>query len=225
MKLRGNNDEIKCVLFDLDGLLVNSEKLYWDANIQAAREENLPIPEDSYLKNIGASVKAIGEFYHKYFATTEAKDKYIERTDEIVDQWTDQGKLKLRPGVQRALDYFQGQNLKMAIVSSNYDQVVQKFAWKTGIRNYFDFHLSYQDVLDDHLKAKPAPDIYLKAVKESGMAKENILVFEDSSTGVAAAKNAGLKVVMIPFLLPANAEDKKNATLICQDFNQFLDEI
>lgn len=140
-------------------------------------------------------------------------------------QWTDEGKLKLQPGVQEALDEFEKRGLKMAIASSNYENVVQHAMWVTGIRNYFDFHLSYLDVQRGHIKAKPAPDIYLEAAKKMNLPKENILVFEDSSTGVQAAANAGLKCVMVPDLKAPSVKDKQNATMICQNFFEFLKKI
>lgn len=225
MKVHGINDEIKGVLFDLDGLLVNSEQLYWDANIQAAQEEKLDVPKDSYLKLAGATVKEMEEFYHHYFKTEAARDKFIKRTDELVWQWTDQGKLKLQPGVQAALDTFQKLGLKMAIASSNYQDVVDHVLWTTGIRNYFDFRLTYADVQKGSIKAKPAPDIYLLAAQKINLKKEQLLIFEDSSTGVQAAKNAGIKVVMIPDLLPPSKLDRSNATLIFENFFEFLKNI
>lgn len=225
MRVAGINDDIKGIIFDMDGLLVNSEHLYWKANIQAAKEMKLNCPKDSYLKLIGASVQEMQAFYHQYFKSTAERDQFIKRTDDLVWQWTDEGKLKLQPGVQQALDEFQKKNLPLAIASSNYDKVVQHDLWVTGTRNYFSFYLSYLDVQKGKIKAKPAPDIYLAAAKKMRLPKENLLVFEDSSTGVASATNAGIKVVMIPDLLPATTTDRKNATLICQSFFEFLKKI
>lgn len=76
-----------------------------------------------------------------------------------------------------------------------------------------------------NIKAKPAPDIYLLAAKKINIPKKNLLVFEDSSTGVASASAAGLKCVMIPDLKKPTSIDKKNATLICNDFYHFIKKI
>lgn len=225
MKVKGLKDEIDGILFDLDGLLINSESLYWKSNVQAAKEASLDIPEDSYLKLAGATVKEMQAFYHKYFKNEEERDRFIKRTDDLVWQWTDEGKLKLQAGAQEALDRFQTLGLQMAIASSNYEDVVEHALWATGIRNYFNFHLSYLDVQKGKIKAKPAPDIYLAAAKKINLPKKNLLVFEDSSTGVQAAKNAGIKVVMIPDLLPPTDKDRQNASMICKSFFEFLQKI
>lgn len=225
MKIKDITEPIEGVIFDMDGLLVNSEKLYWDANIVAAKEANLDIPDDSYLKLVGSSVKEMEEFYHRHFKTKADRDKFIKRTDELFWKWTDEGKLKLQPGVREALQLFKKKQIKLAIASSNYDEVVAHNLGVLKIKDYFDFYLSYKDVEAGKIKAKPAPDIYLLAAKKMQLPANNLLVFEDSSTGVAAASAAGLKCVMVPDLKPATDLDKKNATLICKDFYTFIEKI
>ena len=224
MKVTGIKNNIQGIIFDMDGLLVDSEKLYWQANIQAAHEFGLDIPDDSYLKLIGASNEQMQQFYQRYFPSDKVRDEFIKRTDDLVWQWADEGKVKLRPGVQKALNVFDKQHLKMAIASSNYQAVVDKFVWLTGIRQYFKFRLSYKDVVENRLKPKPAPDIYLMAQTKLNIPKENLLIFEDSSTGVAAAKNAGINCVMIPDLKTPTQTDKDYA-LIYDNFDNFLSQV
>ncbi|MCF1851532.1 HAD family phosphatase [Lactobacillus jensenii] len=225
MKVLGINGDIKGVIFDLDGLLVNSEKLYWQANIQAAKEAKLDIPEDSYLKLTGATAKDMQNFYHKYFATEVERDAFIKRTDDLVWQWTDEGKLKLQKGVRKALDRFKTSDLRMAIASSNYKKVIEHALDKTGIESYFDFYLSYDDVEKFNLAPKPAGDIYSLAAKKLNLNKQEVIIFEDSSTGIAATKDAGIQGIMIPDLKSPSLKDKENASLICQSFLDFLEEI
>ncbi|WP_223895203.1 HAD family hydrolase [Lactobacillus helsingborgensis] len=225
MRVHGIEEDIKGILFDMDGLLVNSENLYWQANIQAAKEAHIGTPDDIYLKLVGSTNTDMNDFYLQYFANTEQRDQFIKRTDELVWQWTDEGKLKLRPGVQKALDLFQQAGLPMAVVTSNTEDVVEHNLWATGARNYFQFHLNYDDVQKNKVKPKPAPDIYLLAADRLNVAKENILAFEDSAPGLLAAVNAGIKCVMVPDLIPASAKDKQKATFVCQDFYEFLKKI
>lgn len=225
MKIEGIDGDIKGAIFDMDGLLVDSEKLYWDANIQAAKEENIPVPHDAYLNLVGATVADMENFYHKYFKTVEARNKFIKRTDDIVWEWINEGRLTLRPGVKEALDYFEQHNIKMAIASSNYKKVIELVIEKLKIQKYFEFYLSYADVVAGKIKAKPAPDIYLLAAKKINLPKNELMVFEDSSTGVEAAKNAGIDVVMVPDLKQPTSKDRKNATLIVKDFFEFLNKV
>ncbi len=225
MRVQGIEDEIKGILLDMDGLLVNSENLYWEANIQAAKEADLGTPDDIYLKLVGSTTTDMDDFYLKYFKNKEQQDQFIKRTDDLVWQWTEEGKLKLRPGVQKALDLFQKAGLPMAVVTSNTEDVVEHNLWTTGSRNYFQFHLNYDDVKKNNVKPKPAPDIYLLAAKKLQVPQNNILAFEDSSPGLLAAVNANLKCVMVPDLIPASKKDYQNAVFVCQDFYQFLKKV
>lgn len=225
MKIAGINDEINGILFDMDGLLVNSENLYWKANIQASKEAGLNTPDDMYLKLVGSTINDMADFYHHYFQTDTDRTRFIKRTDELVWNWTDEGKLKLRPGVQKALDTFQSLGLPMAIVTSNTEAVVEHNLWATGVRNYFQLHLNLDDVKNNNVKPKPAPDIYLLAAKKLGIPRKNILAFEDSSAGLQAAVNAKLKCVMVPDLIPASKKDEAIASFVCTDFFEFLKKI
>ena len=106
MQVQGLDDEIKGILFDMDGLLVNSENLYWEANIQAAKEANLGTPDDIYLKLVGSTTTDMDDFYQKYFKNKEQQDKFIKRTDELVWQWTEEGKLKYALESKKLLIFF-----------------------------------------------------------------------------------------------------------------------
>lgn len=225
MRIAGIVADLKGIIFDMDGLLVNSERLYWEANIQAAAEAGLAIPKDSYLKLAGATVAEMADFYQRYFKTSSERDHFIARTDALVWEWVNQGKLQLQPGVQATLDRFQAAGVRMCIASSNYERVLQQMMWATGIRNYFEFYLSYRDVERGKIRAKPAPDIYLAAAKRLNIAAANLLVFEDSATGVAAASRAKLKCIMIPDLVPATQLDRQRATMVVSDFNAVVTKI
>lgn len=209
-------------IFDMDGLLVNSEQLYWDANVQASKEMGLGMPEDSYLRLIGASVQAMNQFYQTYFQDQAQVKAFIKRTDDLVWEWSQTGKLKLQPGVHELLRNLRASGLKLAVASSNYQPVVQQFLTVTGIIEYFDFYLSDLDVQSNHLHSKPAPDIYQLASQKIGLALEKIVVFEDSSTGVLAASSAGLDCIMVPDLLKATSEDQSRAKLVLDNLTQLL---
>ncbi|MCI1290051.1 MAG: HAD family phosphatase [Lactobacillus sp.] len=222
MHVDGLTGNYRGLIFDMDGLLVNSERLYWQANIQAAAEEHLALPKDTYLRLNGASVAYTKQFFHHYFKSEAAQQFFVKRTDELMWQWTDAGKLKLQPGVQAALDYFQKLGLRMGIASSNYKKVIDHNLWVTGIRQYFDFCLSDVDLEKENVQPKPAPDIYLRAAAEINLPKDELLIFEDSSNGIEAAWRAGIEAVMIPDLKKPVPADFERASLIVPNFEKFL---
>lgn len=219
MKIKSLNLNFDGVIFDMDGLLVNSEYLYWQANIQAAKEYKLNIPSDSYLELIGASNEAMNAFYKKYF--NASPKQFIDRTNELVWNWSNEGKLKLQPGVKEILDYFEENNIRMAIASSNSREVIEHNLTQLDCRKYFDFYLSEQDIKEHQLKFKPAPDIYLLAQKEIEISKNKLLIFEDSSTGAEAAKSANINCIMISDLVEPTAKGKESSLAIFKSFLEF----
>ncbi len=223
MKVKGLTGTINGIIFDMDGLLVNTERLYYEANIQAAHEEGIGLPDDAYLQLNGASVAQSQAFFEKYFETTEARDIFIKRTDDLVWQWAEEGRVRLMPGVARALDQFKDWGLKMGIASSNYARVIKHNLAITHTEHYFDFTLSDVDLEGQNVRPKPNGDIYRLAAEKSGLPDDQLLVFEDSGNGIAAAADAGLRSVMIPCLKQPTDLDRQRASLIVGSFNDFLD--
>lgn len=221
MKIAHLIEDLKGAIFDMDGLLVNSESLYEKANIQAAKEAELDLPDDFYQNMTGSSVADMQKFFDEHFANQQEVDDFIKKTDDLVWQWANEGKLKLQSGVLETLTYFDEQNIKMCVASSNYQNFVERFLELTNIKQYFKFYLFYGAVSNP----KPSPDVFNLAADKLGINKKNLLVFEDSATGVLAAKNADIKSVMVPDLNPPTKIDEENATLIVPSFADFIKKI
>lgn len=217
MKVDHLISDLRGAIFDMDGLLVNSEKLYEEANLQAAKEVGLDLPDTFYQDLSGTSVDFLQKFFDEHFASQAEIDAFIKRTDDLVWDWANHGRLELRPGVLATLKIFQAENIKMAVASSNYENFVARFLEVTGISEYFEFYLYFGAVA----AAKPDPAIYNLAQERLDIPKENLLVFEDSSTGLLAAKRAEIKRVLVPFLTAPTASDQENADLIVASFTDF----
>ena len=218
MRVEGILDNLQGVIFDMDGLLVNSEELYQKANNLAAKNAGLNLPANFYETLSGSSLLGVQAFFDQHFDSQEEIDAFIKETDDLVWQWVLDGQLELQPGVQETLDYLKANNIKLAVASSNYENYVEKFLDVTGITDYFEFYLYYGAVK----QPKPAPDIYLLAEERLGLPKDELLIFEDSSTGVQAAKNAGIDVIMVPFIVKPTVTDVANASKIVPSFTDFL---
>ena len=218
MRVEGILDNLQGVIFDMDGLLVNSEELYQKANNLAAKNAGLNLPANFYETLSGSSLLGVQAFFDQHFDSQEEIDAFIKETDDLVWQWVLDGQLELQPGVQETLDYLKANNIKLAVASSNYENYVEKFLDVTGITDYFKFYLYYGAVK----QPKPAPDIYLLAQERLGLPKDELLIFEDSSTGVQAAKNAGIDVIMVPFIVKPTVTDVANASKIVPSFTDFL---
>ncbi|MDO4912131.1 MAG: HAD family phosphatase [Lactobacillus sp.] len=225
MHIDGIDADIKGAIFDMDGLLIDSEHLYWKANIQASNEEKLGLPDDSYLKLAGLSLDQLHAFYKKYFPSEAKRDEFIKRTDDLVDQWIAEGKLQAKPGSHDLLELLKKNKIKLGIASSNHADFIERALKEVKLDHYFDFVLSYDDVVANNLQAKPAPDIYLAAAKEMQLPKENLVAFEDSRAGCTAIYQAGIHGIVVPDLLEMRPQEEKQADLICDSLEEVVKRI
>lgn len=200
-------NNIKAILFDMDGVLVDSEEFIFEAarlmfaehSIQVKPEDALPFigtGENNYISGIG---KANG------FEVDIVRDK--ARTYEIYGEIV-HGKLQALPGTHDFIRQCREKELKMAVASSADRVKIEINLRETGLNaDIFDAIVSGEEVE----RKKPFPDIYVLAAKKINIPVESCLVIEDAVSGIAAAKSAGAKCLALTTSFPAaqlSAADK-----------------
>ncbi len=188
---------IEAVIFDMDGVIFDSERIIVDLWLDFAKETNLPMMDEIVIKCIGINDKATeavfkeayGEGYdYEYFKGIISK-KYHEMCDG--------GKLPMKPGVVELLSFLKENNVKVALASSTKTQIVVNQLRDAHILEYF------QKVIcgDMVSKSKPEPDIFLKACEELEVKPENAYIIEDSFNGIRAAYAAKAMPIMVPDMI------------------------
>jgi len=182
---------LKHIFFDNDGVLVDSEKLYFEANRQVYAECGFELTEEIYLEfflkqNIGAwhFIKDLG--YKPEQISALQKKRSAIYAESLSHQSL------LIPGAKELVSELHGQ-IPMAIVSSSNEDHFKIIHKETGIPEMMEFILTRPD----YKHSKPSPDPYLKALSLSGCAANEALVVEDSLRGLEAAKAAGIPCVVI----------------------------
>jgi HAD superfamily hydrolase (TIGR01509 family) len=188
------------VIFDMDGVLLDSEVLARRLWVEVFADAGYDMPESIYHKTVGRTMAASRQLFHEYFPTINAvqMDELFRVQDALYRTQSAQGE-QLRPGVVDLLDYLQKRGVVCAVGSSTYIDDVEEALTANGIRDYFSVVVGGDMVA----KGKPAPDIYLKCLKELGLDAADCLVIEDSKNGLLAAREAEISAVMIPDLLSA----------------------
>jgi len=212
---------IKAVIFDMDGLMFDTETLYYKANQQTADRLGLPFDYAFYEKYIGASDK---EFFNAMYEANEDKelvDAFVEQSDRDARTMFFSGQLKKKPGLDKLLAYLKEKNIKKIVASSTERNLVEQLIAEVDLRDYF------VDVVggDEVEHSKPHPEIFIKALERLGTDKEETLVLEDSLNGVKAAYSAGIPVIMIPDLFIPNEGLKEKAVEIKDNLNEVIDYI
>lgn len=208
----------KSVIFDMDGVIFDSEQAIVDLWIELAKEENIPNIKDTIMKCIGinenATEQVMFEAYGQDFPYRELKKIISKRYHEKYDD----GRLPMKPFVKELLEYLKGQGYKMAIASSTKSPTVIMQIKAANIYDYFDVVIGGEMVS----RSKPNPDIFLKAVEDLGANPEDTYVIEDSYNGIRAAHAANLKGIMVPDLLPPTDEMMKKSFIILNNLGEII---
>lgn len=190
---------IKAIFWDNDGVLVDTEHLYFEACRDALRQVKVELSLADFVHrslNLGQSPLALATGQGVSEATLKNLRHY---KNERYAQLLREGALPME-GVVETLSSLQGK-VAMAIVTSSQRDHFELIHRPNGLLHYFDFILTRED----YQNSKPDPEPYLKALEMSGFCAEECLVVEDTRRGLEAARRAGLRCVVLPNRLAPNA--------------------
>ncbi|MEG2294642.1 MAG: HAD family phosphatase [Carnobacterium sp.] len=213
--------KVKAVIFDMDGLIFDTETLYYRSMQEVADRLGLPFDYKYYLKFVGTSDEELHENLYRDFKNDEKVATLITdsrtRLDEIVE---DEG-LMVKAGFIELLDFLEAEGIKKVVASSNLKEMVANFLKRENIQHRFDYFVSGDEVK----RAKPDPEIFEKAWSGLAVPKAETLILEDSINGIRAGFDAGIRVIMVPDLIPPSPEAKEKTSAIYEDLSYVKDFI
>ena len=181
------------VVFDLDGVLVDSEPLFTQAlNRVLAGVEARPLSERENRSLIGTTVEHTWGAIMELRALPQPMDYYLERYDQVIPEIFEE-ELVLQPGAMRLVEEVRARGLPLGLATSSRRRWVDLELRVTGLGGMFDAVITGDEV--EH--GKPAPDIYLQTASRLGVAPQHCLAIEDSPSGVTAAVAAGMYTVAV----------------------------
>lgn len=196
---------MKCkgAIFDMDGLLFDTEKIFQQIWNEIAEERGIHLPKD-FLKAIsGTNGKTMCSVIESYYGVSDGKqiqNDCMTRMRKKLDICVPK-----KVGVDEILQFFKERNIHIVLASSSDKSQIEKNLESAGIRSYFEKIVSGTQVE----KGKPEPDIFLLAAEQIGCKPEECYVFEDSFNGIKAGYKAGCRAIMVPDLIAPTEEIKK----------------
>lgn len=187
---------IKAIIFDMDGLMIDSERITFEGYQYVLAQNGLTISLDFYKTLLGKPLIGIFEqLYNEY-----GEDFNVENTIKEVHQYManlfENDGVPLKKGLIELLKYLKEHNYKTIVATSSQRYRVNHILQLAGLNSYFDDSICGDEVA----KGKPNPEVFLKSCEKLSVKPNEALVLEDSEAGIKAAYLAGIKVICIPDL-------------------------
>ena len=202
----------------MDGLLLDTEKIYYESALACSERKGYGVSEDLILSSMGLNMAATRELFMTKMGPDFPFDRFFEDVEVLHKEYLQTKGIQKKKGVDELFVYLDEKGIRKSVATSTYKDRADMFMELAGISGLFD-HIVYGNDLKE---SKPHPHIYLKAIKAFDFDKDEILAFEDSNNGILSAYNAGLKVVHIPDLAKISKEAKEKSFIILEDLSQAI---
>lgn len=209
---------IRGVLFDMDGLVLDTEKLYTRFWMESAHDLGYPMTLQQALGMRSLNRDAGQEKLWEYFGPGVSYPEVRQHRIELMDAHIATYGIDLKPGIRELLDFLQANNILCAITSSSPMVNIQRHLSAHDLLHRFHKLCSGYDVPN----GKPAPDIYLHGAASLGLKPEECLALEDSPTGILSAYRAKCLPVMVPDL---DQPETETITILYAKADSLLDVI
>jgi HAD superfamily hydrolase (TIGR01509 family) len=191
----------KAAIFDMDGLLLDSELLAFKAFNVGCEQFGLGDETDLFMRFVGTNVDKGNAEMKRALDDRIDVDAFIKTWRGIYADWISKEVVPLKAGVKKVLTHLNSLNIPIAVATSTRTEPAVKKLSMAGIFDYFDVMVGGDQVAH----SKPAPDIFLKAAADLNCAPSNCIAFEDSPNGVRSSVAAGMTVVQIPDMIMPDA--------------------
>lgn len=215
-------NNIKALIFDLDGTMIDSMRVWKDIDDEYIEKYHLTEPEDFHEGMEGLSYTETAEYFLRVFP------ELPKTVEDLKAEWHEMAlykyahEMELKEGLEAFLRKVRAQGMRVGIATSNDRRLVEACLKGMGVEELIDTISTSCEVK----KGKPAPDVYLKAAENLATAPENCLVFEDVPMGILAGKNAGMKVCAVEDWFSEGQLQKKKelADYYIRTYNEIMEQ-
>lgn len=214
--------KVKTVIFDMDGLMFDTEKIYYKVNQDTADSLGMDYSFDVYKQFIGAGNDIYINAMHEMYDDHNLLAQFLKESDAVLKDAFLNGPVDKHDGLIEILEYLKENDIPAVVASSTHREMVDYLLDRQGIRHYF------KDVVggDEVPTAKPDPAIFNKAFCKTGIEnKEEAIVLEDSKNGVLAAIDAGIPVIHVPDMIELDEETAEKTEAILPDLHHVIEYI
>ena len=188
---------LKLVIFDMDGLMYDTEQIGMDCLINAAQKFGYVIDQEFGLSSIGMNANDYQKLVKEKFGADYPYDLISKESRKTRMAYLRKNGMIIKPGLCKLINYLQKKEIKLALASSSSKETIDEYNHLAGFDNVFDYIIAGNMV--EH--SKPDPEIFLKVLEHFELKKNEALILEDSRNGIMAAHNANIPVICVPDLV------------------------
>jgi len=194
---------IKAVIFDMDGLIIDSEPFWRESEISVFKKNGIELTEDECRKTTGMRIDEVVKYWSRVYPQANLNVDNIVREimEEMVTAIKKHG--SAMPGLMALIEFFKNKNIPMALASASQFILINAVVEKLKLQH----DLNIIESAENMQYGKPHPEIFISTAKKLHVEPENCLVFEDSIFGVLAGKAARMKVIAVPELINYNKRE------------------
>ena len=210
---------IKAIIFDMDGLMIDSERVTFEGYQEMLKKMNLTMDEEFYITLLGKPVKCIYQRFYDVYGQDFPIESVIKDVHQyMAERFKNEG-VPLKKGLVSLLTYLKDHDFKTIVATSSNRDRVDDILRSADIEKYFDDSICGDEVT----KGKPNPEVFIKSCQKLGVKPEEAIVIEDSEAGIQASSAANIKVICIPDMKYPEEEFAKKTYKIFKDLDEVKD--
>lgn len=201
--------KIKAVIFDMDGVLIDSETIEKKNMIKSAEMNSLPLEDEFFEIFLGCNDEMSYKLLLERYKNSKIVDKYLSDLEQLQAKEYKEGNIKLKHGTREIIDYLRNNNIPFALATgSSYKYVELDFLQNGYDKIPFDYVVTGDEIIN----SKPNPEIFIKAANLMNININDCLIVEDSPKGIEAAYSSGAQSCFVPDLVKTNQNILSKAT-------------
>lgn len=207
---------IKAIIFDMDGLMIDSERVTFECYQERLKDMNLTMDEKFYKTLLGKPIKGIYQRFYDVYGNDFPIQNVIQDVHQLMAERFETEGVPVKKGLVELLHYLKDNNYKTIVATSSNRDRVDKILAQAKITEFFDDSICGDEVT----KGKPNPEVFLKSCQKLGVNVDEAIVLEDSEAGIQASYDANIKVICIPDMKYPEKQYEEKTFKILKDLTE-----
>ena len=206
----------KAAIFDMDGLMIDSERVTFECYQERLKDMNLTMDEEFYKTLLGKPIKGIYQRFYDVYGNDFPIENVIQDVHQLMAERFETEGVPVKKGLVELLHYLKDNNYKTIVATSSNRDRVDKILAQAKITEFFDDSICGDEVT----KGKPNPEVFLKSCQKLGVNVDEAIVLEDSEAGIQASYDANIKVICIPDMKYPEKQYEEKTFKILKDLTE-----